>query len=162
MFLKACVILFTGVMSTSHPPHTRHPPHFKAFREIWSTHGSTHPTGLQYSYIFFYLLKLTSVKERPPAFIYLWNWLLITCGFSFNIHDLFVYFFKVMSTTASQITICFYLLMQIACWLHVLFVLIFMIYFFTSSKRCQQQQRKSPPVFIYLCKSIVDYMCFSF
>ena len=88
--------------------------------------------------------------------------LVVTCSFRFNIHDLFVYFFKVMSTTASQITICFYLLMQIACWLHVLFVLIFMIYLFTSSKWCQQQQRKSPPVFIYLCKSLVDYMCFSF
>ena len=30
-----------------------------------------------------------------------------------------------------------------------------MIYLFTSSKRCQQQQRKSPPVFIYLCKSLI-------
>ena len=28
------------------------------------------------------------------------NWLLITCGFRFNIHDLFVYFFKAMSTKA--------------------------------------------------------------
>ena len=90
------------------------------------------------------------------------NSLLITCVFRFNIHDLFVYFFKVMSTTASQVTTCFYLLMQIACWLHVLFVLIFMIYLFTSSKWCQQQHPKSPPVFIYLCKSLVDHMCFSF
>ena len=30
-----------------------------------------------------------------------------------------------------------------------------MIYLFTSSQQSQQQQRKSPPVFIYLCKSLV-------
>ena len=59
-------------------------------------------------------------------------------------------------------TTCFYLLMQIVCWLHVVFVLIFIIYFFIYSKRCQQKQRKSPPAFIYLCKLIVDYMWFSF
>ena len=46
-------------------------------------HGGTHPTGLQSSYIFFYLLKLTSVKERPPAFIYLWKWLVDSMSFSF-------------------------------------------------------------------------------
>ena len=90
------------------------------------------------------------------------NCLLITCAFPFNIHDVFVYFFKVMSTTAAKVATCFYLLMEITCWLHVLFLLIFMIYLFTSSKWCQQQQQKSPPVFIYLWKSLADYMCFSF
>ena len=90
------------------------------------------------------------------------NKLLITCGFPFNIHDLFVYFFKVMSTKAAQVTTCFYLLMEIGYWLHVVFLLIFMIYLFIYSKRCKQKQRKSPPVFIYLCKSLVDYMWFSF
>ena len=90
------------------------------------------------------------------------NLLLITCGFPFNIHYLFVYFFKAMSTTAAQVTTCFYLLMQIASWLHVLFLLIFSIYFFIYSKWCKQQQHKSPPVFIYLCKWVVDYMWFSF
>ena len=58
-------------------------------------------------------------------------------------------------------TTCFYLLMQITC-LNGLFVLIFIIYLFIYSKRCQQKQRKSPIVFIYLCKSLLDYMCFSF
>ena len=43
------------------------------------------------------------------------NRLLITCAFRFNVHYLFVYLFKVMSTTAAQVTTCFYLLMQIAC-----------------------------------------------
>ena len=77
------------------------------------------------------------------------------CGFYFNIHYLFVYLFKGMSTTAAQVTTCFYLLMQIGCWLNVLFVLIFIIYLIIYSKRCQKKQRKSPPVFIYLCKSLV-------
>ena len=77
------------------------------------------------------------------------------CGFYFNIHYLFVYLFKEMSTTAAQVTTCFYLLMQIRCWLNVLFILIFIIYLFIYSKRCQQKQHKSPPVFIYLCKSLV-------
>ena len=90
------------------------------------------------------------------------NWLLITCAFHFNIEYLFLYLFKAMSRTAVQVTTCFYLLMQIGFSLHVVFVLIFMIYLFTSSKRCQQQQCKSPPVFIYLCKYVVDYMWFSF
>ena len=85
------------------------------------------------------------------------NNFLITCGFRFNIHDLFVYFLTAKSTTAAQVTTCFYLLMEIHCWLHVVFVLIFMIYFFTSAKWCQQQQCMSPPVFIYLCKSLADY-----
>ena len=90
------------------------------------------------------------------------DFLRLTCGFRFKIQYLFVYLFKVMSTTAAQVTICFYLLIQIDCWLHVVFLLIFIIYLFTSSKQCQQQQRKSPPVFIYLCKFVVDYMWFSF
>ena len=45
--------------------------------------------------------------------------------------------------------------MQIDCRLHVLFILIFTIYLFTSSKRCQNQQCKWPPLFIYLCKSLI-------
>ena len=44
----------------------------------------------------------------------------------------------------------------------MLFVLIFIIYLFIYSKGCQQKERKSPPVFIYLCKLLVDYMSFSF
>ena len=66
-----------------------------------------------------------------------------------------------MSKTTAQVTTCFYLLMEIGCWLHVLFVLIFIIYLFIYSKRCQQKHRKSPPVFIYLWKLFVDYICFS-
>ena len=56
---------------------------------------------------------------------------------------------------AAKVTTCFYLLMEIACWLYVVFLLIFIIYLFTYSKRCQEQQRKSPPVFIYLCKLLI-------
>ena len=56
------------------------------------------------------------------------NWLLTRFGYRFNIQYLFLYLFKAMSTTAAQLTTCFYLLMQIACWLHVVFVLIFSIF----------------------------------
>ena len=38
---------------------------------------------------------------------------------------------------------------------HFIF-LIFSIYLFIYSNRSQQQQRKSTPLFIYLCKSLVD------
>ena len=106
-------------------------------------------------------VKNSSASDQFCLFTYV-NSLLITCVFRFNIHDLFVYFFKVMSTTAAQVTTCFYLLMEIDCWLHVVFVSIFMMYSFIYSKGCKQNQRKSPPVFIYLWKLIVHYMWFSF
>ena len=61
-----------------------------------------------------------------------------------------------------EATTCFYLLMQITCWLHVLFVLIFIIYLFIYSKQCQQKQMEPPPVFIYLCKSLVVRQGFRF
>ena len=47
-------------------------------------------------------------------------------------------------------TTCFYLLMQIACWLHVVFVLIFIIYLFIYSKRCQQKQVEATTCFYLL------------
>ena len=106
-------------------------------------------------------VKNSSASHHVCLFTYV-NSLLITCAFRFNIHDLFVYFFKVISTTAAQVTTFVYLLMQITCWLHVLFVLIFMIYLFIYSKWRKQQQWQLPPVFIYLCKSLVDYIWFSF
>ena len=117
-------------------------------------------------YLFVYLLKAMYINNSSAShhfglFTYA-NCLLITCAFRFNINYLFVYFFKVMWTTAAQVTTFVYLLMQIGCWLHVVFILIFSIYLFTSSKWCEQQQRKSPPVFIYLYKLVVDYMWFSF
>ena len=101
-------------------------------------------------YLFTYL-NWCQRSDHLFLFTYANRWW-ITCAFSFNIHYLFVYLFKVMSTKAAQVTTCFYLLMEITCWFHVVFVLIFIIYLFISSKRCQQKQPKSPPVFIYLCK----------
>ena len=56
----------------------------------------------------------TSASHHLFLFTY-GNCLLITCGFHFNIHYLFVYLFKVMSTKPTQVTTCFYLLMEIAC-----------------------------------------------
>ena len=60
-----------------------------------------------------------------------------------------------MSTKAAQVTTCFYLLMQIGSYLNVVFVLIFIIYLLIYSKRCQQSMWNRPPVFIYLCKSLL-------
>ena len=40
---------------------------------------------------------------------------LMKYAFRFNIQYLFIYLFKAMSTTAPQVTTCFYLLMQITC-----------------------------------------------
>ena len=75
------------------------------------------------------------------------NWLLITCAFHFHIQYLFVYLFKVMSTKAAQATTCFYLLMQITCWLHVFFILIFIIYLFIYSKWCKQKNLQATTCF---------------
>ena len=61
-----------------------------------------------------------------------------------------------------EATTCIYLLMEIGCSLHVFFVLIFIIYLFIYSKQCQQKQRKSPPVFIYLWKSVIVTRPFCF
>ena len=82
------------------------------------------------------------------------------CIFRFKIYICLLFKININNSSASHHL--FYLLMDMVCWLHVLFVLIFMIYLFTSSKWCQQQQRKSPPVFVYLLKLVVDYMWFSF
>ena len=38
--------------------------------------------------------------KRPPVFIYLCKTLIVTYGFRLNIHDIFIYLFKVMSTKA--------------------------------------------------------------
>ena len=78
-----------------------------------------HPTAMECCYIFFYLLKLMSVKaggSRPPVFIYLCKLLVRTHGFRFNIQYLFIYLFKAMSTKAgaSRPPVS-YLLMQITC-----------------------------------------------
>ena len=70
---------------------------------------------------------------------------------------IYIFYYLLQLTSAKQVeaTTCINLLMEIASSLNVLFVLISNIYLFTYSKVCQQKQRKSPPVFIYLCKSLV-------
>ena len=93
-------------------------------------------------------------RKSPRIFIYLWKWIVLTHGFRFNIQCLFVYLFEAMSTKAGG-SDDLYLLMEITCWLHVVFVLILSIYLFIYSKWCQQKQCKSPRVFIYLWKWIV-------
>ena len=101
--------------------------------------------------------------KSPILFLFTYaNWLLIKCGFHFNIQYLFVYLFKVMSITAAQITTCFYLLMEIGYWLHVVFVLIFSVYLFIYSKRCQQKQVEGTTCFYLLMEMICCDRCFSF
>ena len=79
------------------------------------------------------LSKISAKRAHPCTTHHLFlftyaNWLLTRCGYRFNIQYLFLYLFKAMSTTAAQVTACFYLLMQIACWLHVVFILILSIF----------------------------------
>ena len=175
MFLQACVSLFTGGCIPDPPsaetPCSRHahsrqpPPTAKHSRTYGQRVGSMHPTGMEYCYIFFLLFKINVSETGGSDHLFLFtyaNCLFLHIGFCFNIQYLFIYLFKGMSTEAAQVTTCFYLLMEIDCWLHVVFVLIFSIYLFTYSKVCQQKQCKSPPVFIYLWKLIVDYMWFLF
>ena len=112
-----------------------------------------------FSYSLFICLFIQNDVNKSSASHHLFlftyaNHFFIKCDFRFNIHYLFVYLCKAMSTTAAQVTTCFYLLMEIDCWLHVVFVLIFIIYLFIYSKRCQQKQVELT-TFIYLWKSLV-------
>ena len=67
-----------------------------------------------------------------------------------------------MSTKAAQVIPCFYLLMQIDCWLHVVFVLIFSIYLFIYLKWCQQKQVEATTCFYLLMQITYCYIWFSF
>ena len=104
--------------------------------------------------IYIYLIiKIYISKRGETDHLYLFTYakeLLIKCAFRFNIQYLFVYLFKAMSTTAVQVTTFVYLLMEITCWLHVLFVLIFMIYLFIYSKWCQQKEVEATTCFYLL------------
>ena len=89
------------------------------------------------------LIKINVTKkcgnDQLHLFTYPNRWR-ITCAFRFNIQYIFVYLFKLTWTKAAQVTTYFYLLMQISYWLHVVFILIFIIYLFIYSTWCQQQQ----------------------
>ena len=109
--------------------------------------------SFKYSVSICLLIKINVSETGATDHLYFFTYanpLLITCAFRFNIHYLFVYLFTAMSTKAAQVTTCFYLLMQIACWLHVVFVLIFIIYLFIYSKRCQQKQVEATTCFYLL------------
>ena len=74
------------------------------------------------------------------------NWLLITCGFRFNINYVFVYLFKAMSTKAGGTTTCFYLFMEIDCWFNVFFISIFII----TARKCSLRR-----LCFYTCLSLI-------
>ena len=63
-------------------------------------------------YLFIYSKRCQQKQVELTTFIYLWKSLLLTDGFLFNIHYLFIYLFKAMSTKACG-TDDLYLLMQI-------------------------------------------------
>ena len=51
-------------------------------------------------YLFIYSKQCQQKQVEQTTFIYLWKSLLVTHGFRFHIHDLFLYLFKAMSTKA--------------------------------------------------------------
>ena len=103
---------------------------------VWRTPPGKTTSGRYASYwnafLSFYWFIESDVNKsswkRRPLFTY-GNHLLIWCSFCFNIHYLFIYLLKAMSTKAAG-NDDLYLLMEITCWFHVVFVLIFIIYLF--------------------------------
>ena len=92
-------------------------------------------------YLFIYLKWCKQMQRNsPPVFIYLCKWLVVRQGFRFNIHDLFVYLFKVMSTKAGGNDHLFLFTYANSLFLDFVFVVIFSIYLFIYSKQCQQKQ----------------------
>ena len=63
-------------------------------------------------YLFIYSKRCQEKHVELTTFIYLWKSLFVTHGFRFNIHDLFTYLLKLMSTKAGG-TDDLYLLMEI-------------------------------------------------
>ena len=74
---------------------------------------------------------------------------------------LFIYSKLCQEKQVEAIT-CICLLMEIICWLRVLFVLIFIIYYLFIPRDVNKSKWKRSPVFVYLWKLFVDYVCFSF
>ena len=83
------------------------------------------------------------------------NCLLIACAFRFNIHYLFVYLFKAMSTKAGGSDHLFLFTYGNHLLLIMVFVLIFIIYYLFIQSDVNKSRWKRPPVFIYLWKSLV-------
>ena len=110
---------------------------------------------LIFSIYFFIYSKRCQQKQRksPVSFIYLWKLLFVSHGFRFNIHYLFVYLFKVMSTQTGGTDHLFLFTYANNLLLHMVFVLIFSVYLFIYSKRCQQKQVE-PTTCFYLLMQI--------
>ena len=102
-------------------------------------------------------VKNSSASHHLFLFTY-GNCLLITCGFRFNIHYLFVYLFKAMSTKAGGSDHLFLFTYGNHFLFDMVFVLIFIIYLFIYSKRCQQKHLEVTICF-YLLMQITCLTC---
>ena len=100
------------------------------------------------------VVKKRSASHHLFLFTYA-NCLLIACAFRFNIHYLFVYLFKAMSTKAGGSDHLFLFTYGNHLLLIMVFVLIFIIYYLFIQSDVNKSRWKRPPVFIYLWKSLV-------
>ena len=129
MFLQVCVILLTGGVSTW-PPLKQTP-----LQQTLPTADTPPPHHKAFR-------EIGSTRGRYASY---WNAIL-----------LYIFILIKINVSEKDGSDHLYLFTYANClFLHMVFVLIFIIYLFIYSKRCQQKQRKSPPVFIYLCKSLV-------
>ena len=117
-----------------HPPWANTPPpHRKAFRQIrWMRGWYASYWNAILLYIFL-LIKINVTKRGVTDHLFLFiyvNHLLPTCGSHFNIQYFLFTYSKPCQQKQVEPTTCFYLLTQIDCWLHVLFVLIWIICLF--------------------------------
>ena len=83
------------------------------------------------------------------------NWLLITCAFRFNIYYLFIYWFKAMSKEAGGSDHLFLFTYGNHLLWDMVFALIFIIYYLFIQSDVNKSRWKRPPLFIYLCKSLL-------
>ena len=129
MFLQVCVILLTGGVSTW-PPLQQTPP-------AADTPHSRHPTP--------HCKAFREIQSMSGRYASYWNAIL-----------LYIFILIKINISEKGGSDHLFLFTYANClFLHMVFILIFIIYLFIYSKRCQQKQCKSPPVFIYLCKSLV-------
>ena len=93
-----------------------------------------------YFYLFIQSDVNKSIWNRPPVFIYLLKSLVVTHSFRFNIQYLFVYLFKLTSIeTGGTDHLFLFTYANYLLW-HMVFILIFTIYFFIYWNSCQQKQ----------------------
>ena len=107
--------------------------------------------------IFIYLFKMMWTKASGTDHLFLFiyaNCLLIICGFRFNIHYLFVCLFKLTSIETAGTDHLFLFTYGNHLLSHMVFVLIFTIYFFIYWNSCQQKQvEPTTSFYLLVCQS---------